>query len=95
MFGVPAGREPEHPVCGVSWQDANAFCEWLTKKESADGKLPTGMKYRHPTDEEWSRGVGLAKEEGATPKERSGKNSVDFPWGRRISSAKVEGGKLR
>jgi formylglycine-generating enzyme required for sulfatase activity len=25
--------------------------------------------------------VGLANEEGATPKARSGKNSVDFPWG--------------
>jgi len=34
-----------------------------------------------PTDEEWSRAVGLAKEEGATPKERSAKNLVDYPWG--------------
>jgi hypothetical protein len=81
MAGVPVGREPEHPVCGVSWEDANAFCEWLTTKESADGKLPKGMKYRLPTDEEWSRAVGLEKEEGSTPQERSGKNSVDFPWG--------------
>jgi len=79
--GVPVGRDSEHPVCAVSWGDANAFCEWLTKKETADGKLPKGMQYRLPTDEEWSRAVGLTKEEGATPKERSGKNRVDFPWG--------------
>jgi len=78
---LPVGREPEHPVRAVNWDDANAFCEWLTKKESADGKLPKGMKYRLPTDEEWSRAVGLTKEEGATPKERSGKNRVDYPWG--------------
>jgi len=72
---------PWHPVASVSWNDANAFCEWLTTKENADGKLPNGMKYRLPTDDEWSRAVGLANEQGATPKERSGKNSVDFPWG--------------
>jgi len=80
--GVPVSREPEQPVAGISWDDAHAFCEWLTKKESAEGKLPQGMKYRLPTDEDWSRAVGLAKEEGATPKERNGKNIVDFPWGR-------------
>jgi hypothetical protein len=79
--GVPVSREPEYPVVGVSWDDANAFCQWLTEKESAEGKLPQGMNYRLPTDEEWSRAVGLAKEEGATPEERSGKNNTDFPWG--------------
>jgi tRNA A-37 threonylcarbamoyl transferase component Bud32 len=79
--GVPVGREPEHPVCGVNWEEANAFCQWLTEKESAEERLPKGMMYRLPTDEEWSRAVGPAKEEGATPKERSEKNGVDFPWG--------------
>ena len=78
---VPVSREPEYPVCAVSWDEAKAFCKWLTEKESADGKLPKGMKYRLPTDEEWSRAVGLAKEEGATPKERHRKNKTDYPWG--------------
>jgi hypothetical protein len=79
--GVPVGREPEHPVSGMSWDEAKEFCEWLTKKESAEGKLPKGMQYRLPTDEEWSQAVGLAKENGATPRERSMKNMVDYPWG--------------
>jgi formylglycine-generating enzyme required for sulfatase activity len=79
--GVPVGREPDHPVCGVSWDEAKAFCKWLTEKENAEGKLAKGFLYRLPTDEEWSRAVGLPKEEGATAKERSGKNVVDFPWG--------------
>jgi serine/threonine protein kinase len=80
--GVPAGRELNHPVVGVSWEDAQRFCQWLTEKESAEGLLPKGLKYRLPTDEEWSWAVGLPPELGTTPEEKSGKNSVDFPWGR-------------
>jgi formylglycine-generating enzyme required for sulfatase activity len=92
LRGVPVGREPKQPVCAVSWEDGNAFCEWLTKKENEEGKLPNGMKYRLPTDEEWSRAAGLAREEGATPKEQSGKNNVDFPWGRRYPPGKAKVG---
>ena len=80
--GVPAGREPDHPVVGVNWDDAQAFCQWLTVKETAEGKLPQGMKYRLPSDEEWSWAVGLPSEPGETPEERHLKNSVDFPWGK-------------
>ncbi len=35
----------EHPVVHVSWNDAVAFCEWLSKKE--------GKTYRLPTEAEW------------------------------------------
>lgn len=35
----------EHPVVYVSWNDAAAFCEWLSKKE--------GKTYRLPTEAEW------------------------------------------
>lgn len=35
----------EHPVACVSWNDAVAFCEWLSKKEQA--------RYRLPTEAEW------------------------------------------
>jgi formylglycine-generating enzyme required for sulfatase activity len=77
--GVPAGRELDHPVVGVSWEEAQAFCQWLTEKESAEGKLPKGWKYRLPSDEEWSWAVGLPPELGATPSEKHQKNSVDFP----------------
>ena len=80
--GVPAGRELDHPVVGVNWEDAQAFCQWLTEKEQAEGKLPKELRYRLPSDEEWSWAVGLPPEVGATPEEKNGKNDVDFPWGK-------------
>ncbi len=35
----------EHPVVNVSWNDAVAFAQWLTRKE--------GATYRLPTEAEW------------------------------------------
>ncbi len=35
----------EHPVVNVSWNDAVAFAEWLSRKE--------GVTYRLPTEAEW------------------------------------------
>ncbi len=35
----------EHPVVCVSWNDAVAFCKWLSRKE--------GKTYRLPTEAEW------------------------------------------
>jgi formylglycine-generating enzyme required for sulfatase activity len=35
----------EHPVVHVSWNDAVAFCQWLSRKE--------GVTYRLPTEAEW------------------------------------------
>lgn len=36
---------PQQPVVGVSWHDANAFCQWLTQA--------TGVVHRLPTEAEW------------------------------------------
>jgi hypothetical protein len=89
--GVPVGRELNHPVAGVSWEDAQAFCQWLTEKEIAEGKLPKGLKYRLPSDEEWSWAVGMPPELVTTPAEKAGKNSVDFPWGKDYPPTKKVG----
>lgn len=60
-------QSPTHPVVGVSWNDAQAFCVWLTKKEQAAGRLTRNQVYRLPTDEEWSVAVGLPPETETSP----------------------------
>ena len=44
----------DHPVVGVSWQDAVAYCEWLSKK--------TSLRYRVPTEAEWELAAQGGKE---------------------------------
>ncbi|MDR3406780.1 MAG: SUMF1/EgtB/PvdO family nonheme iron enzyme [Chthoniobacter sp.] len=75
-------QSPEHPVVGISREDANFFCKWLTEKERAAGALTAAQFYRLPSDREWSEAVGLENETGATPEERSGKIKGIYPWGR-------------
>ena len=55
-------QDATHPVVRVNWEDATAFCEWLTQKEIAAGQLEEGQRYRLPTDLEWSIGAGLPDE---------------------------------
>ena len=64
----------EHPVVKVSWKDATAFCEWLSRKE--------GREYRLPTDHEWSVAVGIGSRESASasPADKGGKIADAYPW---------------
>ena len=71
----------DDPVVGVSWEDAGQFCDWLTRKERAEGILSAFQRYRLPTDSEWSLAVGLTRETGGTPEERSGGMKNLYPWG--------------
>jgi hypothetical protein len=71
-----------HPAVNVSWEDGKAFCAWLTERERKAGKLAANEEYRLPSDLEWSCAVGLPQEPGEFPALRTGRNQVDFPWGR-------------
>ncbi|NUO78788.1 SUMF1/EgtB/PvdO family nonheme iron enzyme, partial [candidate division KSB1 bacterium] len=42
---------PNQPVVGVSWFEAEAFCNWLTK-QGAEGKAQKAI-VRLPTEAEW------------------------------------------
>jgi len=62
-----------------SWNDAEEFCKWLTKRERSAGDLPQDREYRLPKDEEWSAAVGLKNEVGSTPQEKSRKIEL-YRW---------------
>ena len=72
---------PDHPVVNVTWQEAVAFCKWLTEKERKDGLLGANQFYRLPADLEWSKAVGLSDEKGDSPEARDMGVSDVYPWG--------------
>ncbi|MBX2997313.1 MAG: SUMF1/EgtB/PvdO family nonheme iron enzyme [Caldilineaceae bacterium] len=43
----PPPDQLEHPVVGISWHDAMAYCHWLSSE--------SGRRYRLPTEAEWEK----------------------------------------
>jgi len=79
---TPVSAGPEYPVVNVSWNDASAFCSWLTGVERKAGAISANESYRLPTDDEWSVAVGIGgRETGTSPKDKSGKLAGVYPWG--------------
>ncbi len=72
----------DHPVVNVSWEDAVAFCEWLTQQERSAGRIAATAKYRLPTDHEWSCAAGIGAREAAeaSPMSKDDKLGDVYPW---------------
>lgn len=80
---APFEQGPTHPAVNVSWDDAQAFCRWLTVRERKSGTISENEHYRLPLDREWSCAVGIGELEPptATPWGKHGGLPDVFPWG--------------
>ncbi len=70
-------QEPTHPAVNITWNDAQAFCDWLTEHEREADRLPPGYHYRLPTEAEWDIAVAP---DAKTPIP-TGDTQALYPWG--------------
>ncbi len=69
--------EDNVPVRNVSWDDAVAYCEWLSKE--------TGFKYRLPSEEEWEYAAKGGSDERVFP----WGNEFDFAYVNSLERSKA------
>ncbi|MEP6923864.1 MAG: SUMF1/EgtB/PvdO family nonheme iron enzyme [Pyrinomonadaceae bacterium] len=70
-FKLPVGKDDE-PVTGVSWSEAKAYCDWLSKKLEVEVRLPTEAEwelaargkegFKYPWGNEWQDDAAACKE---------------------------------
>ncbi|QFY63725.1 formylglycine-generating enzyme family protein (plasmid) [Rhizobium grahamii] len=63
------------PATDLTWRDARAYCDWLTDRWRAQGKIGPDDIVRLPTEPEWERAA-----RGDQPD--LGAETIVYPWGR-------------
>ena len=82
FWGEPMFSDPGQPVVGVSWDEAIAYCRWLSAK--------LGNLFRLPTEAEWERAARGGREGAEYPW------GDETPWDRPYAGCNSEsGGPLR
>ena len=66
-YGHPFGL-PNHPVVGVSWYGAVAFCRWMTEQFHEKGLLDRDHGISLPTEPQWEKAA-------------RGETGRIYPWG--------------
>ncbi|NOT05741.1 MAG: SUMF1/EgtB/PvdO family nonheme iron enzyme [Anaerolineales bacterium] len=78
-FGI---TQPDNPVVGITWFEANAYCKWLSAnwKRLPESRINLGFeKYRIrlPLENEWKMAAGGDLPEGRYPWDKPGKATTD------------------
>jgi len=67
--------DPNHPIVGITWKNAQAYIGWLNQKLG----LNSAHGYRLPSEAEWERGA------------RGGRDNLKYFWGDRFTPNSANG----
>lgn len=78
-FGI---AKPDHPVVGITWYEANAYCKWLASrwKINIESHTNPGLQpsqCRLPLEIEWAAAAGGESPENRYPWDRDGKTTKE------------------
>ena len=73
-------QSTRHPAVGINRDDALAFCQWLTEREQAAGRLNERQQYRLPFHSEWEAAADLGDGAAASLSQRAALEA-SYLWG--------------